>query len=264
MNPALTAQEMLQKSQQAPQWLIEDLLPVAGVVTFAGEPGIGKSFTALSWATAVANDSYWFDWNTASMEPFQERRNVVYVLGEGFAQFGKRVESLDRLREPAGNSLHFVDGAGQGINLSNPASTQKLIGLLEPLNPELVILDTFSALAGVKSENDNAEVAKVYAVAQRISSMFSCTVVFIHHMTKDAQHVRGATAIRGNSDTVIVAKKASQSGLTLSTYAKDDGKQRDGEPVLIEGLFVSSDGILDFDPPMGRVYDDDLRVTSRG
>lgn len=238
---SLSPDSMRLVAANRPEPLIEGLLPSKAVVTLAGQPGIGKSFVCLSLAAAVACDMEWFGLKTC------QPQYVAYVLGEGFSQFGHRVKAWEEANGPLGGHVRFIDGAAKGIDMCDPEHVDLLIEKLKTFTPGLVILDTFAMLARVMSENDNSQVAQVYRAAQRIVSEVGSTVVIVHHLSKDAGKVRGATAFRGNSDTVIIASKSKgedQRGFMLSTRGEDDGKQRDGQPIKLEGFEISSPGLL--------------------
>lgn len=227
-------------SADAPRWLVDGLLPAASVVTLAGTPGLGKSFCALSWAAHVATGSDWYD--LAVEGP----ASAVYVLGEGWRSFGRRVGAWRETYGELPETLRFVDGQAHGIDITDPEKVGSLIENLRVWSPALVVLDTFSMLAGIQSENDNAEVARAYRQAHRIVAEIGCTVVLVHHVAKASGQVRGAGAIRGNSDCVIVAKQSTNEGegFMLSTEGIDDGKQRDGEGRRLHGFSVVPPGVL--------------------
>lgn len=240
---AVSAAEMKATARNTPPPLIDRLLPSQAVVTFAGEPGIGKSFVALSWAAAVAEGRSWFGHKTREPMP------VVYVLGEGWSQFGNRVAAWETLHgHQLGPNLRFVDGASQGLDLADPESVDAIIDELVAIEPAMVVFDTFSMLSRIRSENDNAEVAGVFAGAHRMARCVEATVVLIHHVSKGAGQVRGATAFKGNADTVITASRSTKEDeedtFVLSTRPQDDGKQRDFEPVRLSGFSIAEPGVL--------------------
>lgn len=218
--------------------LVDGVLPSQGVVTLAGAPGIGKSFLALSLAACVSAGRPWFGRAT-------KQGPVVYVLGEGFHQFGRRVEAWEQHSGyELADDLHFVDGAARSIDLADDESFAILLEHLVELRPALVVLDTFSMLASVRSENDNAEVARVYARAHRLVRETGATVLFVHHVPKEGSGVRGATAFVGNSDTVLIAGRPEDDTFSLSSRSSDGGKQRDAEPFAMAGFSIAAPGVL--------------------
>lgn len=247
----MTPKELSSVAENTPVPLIDGLLPSSAVVTFAGEPGVGKSFTALSWAASVANGTDWFSQKVSGPA------RVAYILGEGWARFGHRVQAWEKVNGSAidESNMRFINGAADGIDLTDASSVETLIENLRDYAPALVVLDTFAMLARVRNENDNSEVGNVFAVAHRIVQTIGATVVLIHHVSKSEGQVRGATAFRGNADTVIVANPAKDSSntFTLSTHGSDDGKQRDGEAVRLHGFTISSPGVIGYVSEQQRV-----------
>ena len=209
-------------------------------MVLAGAPGTGKSFTALSWAAAIAEGSPWFGKAT-------RQASVLYVLGEGYAGFGSRVEAWETVNgRPMSNNIDFIDGLTYGASLKDPAAVQQLIGLINEVPTGLVVFDTLSVLANLTNENDNAEVAQIMANVHTIAQGTGATVMVIHHTTKSTGSVRGASAFVGNSDTVVVAAKEKNDNSTflLSTSAQHGGKQRDGEPRIMSGFSIAAPGVL--------------------
>lgn len=241
---SLSTSALKQVAASAPPPLIDGLLPSQAVVTFAGPPGIGKSFTALSWAACVSQGISWFG------QAVQAPKYVFYVLGEGYTQFGHRAAAWEAANGlPLNENLQYVDGAAQGIDLADPETISAFIEKLMPFREHLglVVFDTFAMLARVHSENDNSQVAAAYRSANRIVRELGATVVIVHHVSKESGLVRGATAFRGNSDTVIVAAESpreNESSFFLSTRGEDDGKQRDGMPIKLEGFEIDPSGVL--------------------
>ena len=232
--------EMEQIADNRPPELIDGFVPSGGVMVLAGAPATGKSFTALSWAAAIAEGSPWFGRAT-------RQASVLYVLGEGFSGFGKRIKAWKAVNgRPMSNNIDFIDGLTYGASLKDPAAVQQLIGLINEVPTGLVVFDTLSVLANLTNENDNAEVAQIMANVHTIAQATGATVMVIHHTTKSTGSVRGASAFVGNSDTVVVAAKEKNDNSTflLSTSAQHGGKQRDGEPRIMSGFSIATPGVL--------------------
>lgn len=242
--------ELEQIARTRPVELIEDFVPSGGVMVLAGAPGLGKSFTALSWAAAIAEGSEWFGRRV-------RQAPVVYVLGEGWGGFGDRIAAWQKDNgRPMSEQVHFVNGVPLGVNLKDPDAVQQLIAQVEPVRPGLIIVDTFSVLARVSNENDNAEVAAVMFNVNAIAQATGATVMLVHHVTKTTGSVRGASAFVGNADTVVVAgvdvrDGAASDGFMLSTEARHGGKQRDGEAKTLRGFKITWPGVLDRDDVTG-------------
>ena len=248
MSPA----QIKQLAHTQPSELIENFVPSGGTAVLAGAPGTGKSFTALSWAAAIAEGSEWFDQAT-------RQAPVVYVLGEGVRLFGRRVEAWEMMNgRLMSEQVYFVDGKALGLDLKDGGTVQQLLELdvLAHVQPGLIIFDTFSALTTVSNENDNAEVAQVMSNMNKLVQATGTTALLIHHLTKSTGSVRGASAFVGNADTVVIAgkdtdTKAKPGDFLLSTDGYHGGKQRDSEPKTLHGFKITSPGVLDRDDATG-------------
>ena len=233
-----TGLQMEQVARNRPPELINGFVPSSGVMVLAGAPGTGKSFTALSWAAAIAEGSQWFGRQT-------RKAPVVYVLGEGYSAFGERITAWKTTNgREIPEDLLFMDGATLGIDLKAPV--EQLIAIFNLVKPGLIIFDTLSVLTRLDSENDNAEVSQVMSNVNKIAQGTGATAMVIHHTTKTSGSVRGASAFVGNSDTVVVAAKEKNDNSTflLSTSAQHGGKQRSGEPKIMSGFSIAAPGVL--------------------
>ena len=229
--------QMEQIADTQPAELIDGFISSSSVVVLAGAPATGKSFTALSWAAAIAEGSQWFGRAT-------RKTPVVYVLGEGYVGFGKRLEAWESVnggRKP--DDLHFMDGLTYGVSLKDPAAVQQLINTLAYVQPGLVIFDTFPMLSGMTNENDNSEVAQVMANVNKIVQDTGATVILIHYTTESS-----ASSFVGTADTVVAAAEDTRENATgtflLSTSVDHGGKQRNGEALTLYGFKIDSPGVL--------------------
>jgi hypothetical protein len=217
--------------RDAPEWWIEGLIQKGTVAVFAGEAGLGKTFTSIHMSRCVATGKDFFG-RTAM------RGTVLYVVAEGASSFGKRIKAWDshhHTTAPAG-SVNYIEA---GVNLSDPASVTRLEATLDTLQPDLIILDTLSQLAAIDNENDAAQMSKVFRTAKALRDhKEGSSVILVHHVNKGAGGVRGSSVIRSNADTVIVAKSGKGSDFYLTTDIAQDGKQKDGAPTKIEGLHL--------------------------
>lgn len=240
--------ETLAMEDEEPVPLIDGVLSSEVVSVFAGAPGVGKSYVALDWAIHIAGG---LDWNGFSV---QEPRSVVYIAGEGWRSFPPRLrrwlenhdeEVTDDVRSRLKEHLFFVDGSKRGVDMSVKGMDEYLRVKLKDYNPDLIIFDTFSMLAGVNSENDNSEVANVFSRADSIRSQLNTTVMFIHHLSKDGRQIRGASTFLANVDTAIIANRNKQLDcFYLSTESEDGAKQREMKPRRIDGFHIDSPGVL--------------------
>jgi hypothetical protein len=215
-------------ARPAPEWWVEGWFQKSTVGILAGQGGIGKSFLMLHFARCIA----------AGIDAFGRsvrKGNVLYVAAEGAGAFGARVRAWDAWHgsPPLGSRMHYLEA---GVNLSSPESVEALKAVMVSQEIDFLILDTFSQLAAIDSENDAAQIAKVLKTAKDIRDVRpGSTVVLVHHVNKAGGQVRGSSAFRDNVDTLITAK-GDEDGFHLSTLSSDYGKQKDGEGEKV-GMF---------------------------
>ena len=236
MNPAgaitLTTEAEI-AARPAPEYWVPDLIPQDTVGVLAGMGGIGKTFLTIHMSRCIASGMPFFG------RPVKQGK-VLYVAGEGAAAFGKRVRAWDTFHHqypvPEG-SINYIES---GVNFADPDSVANFEEVVKQLQPEVIILDTWSVLSGVSDENDNAGTARVMRDCKRIRSHVpGSAIVWIHHVNKSAGKVRGAGALRDNSDFVVMAKPHGD-GFYLSTEVKEDGKAKDAAPVHWDGFVLDS------------------------
>jgi archaellum biogenesis ATPase FlaH len=210
-------------NRKAPEWWLDGLLQESTVAILAGEAGIGKSFLMLDIGCRIATG---LDFHGRKVK----KGRVLYVVAEGAASFGKRVTAWQQYYKTLvpETEIGFVES---GVNLSDPESMVNLVKVLKREEPDVIILDTLSQLSSVENENDAAQLASVLTTARSLRELKpGSTILIVHHVNKsDKGKVRGSSAIRGNADTVIVARPSEAGGsFSLSTEITDDGKQKDG------------------------------------
>ena len=238
-----TNAEIIQIARNRPAELIDGFVPSGSVMVLAGGPSTGKSFTALSWAAAIAEGSQWFGRAT-------RQASVVYVLGEGFSGFGKRLEAWESVNgRPMSDNLHFMDGLTYGIDLNDSDSVQQLIAMLAYVQPGLIVFDSLSMLARYSNENDNAEVAQVMANVNSIVQATGATAMLVQHIMESTESMEPSVSVFvGNADTGVVVAEDTRENATgtflLSTEAQYGGKQRDGEARTLYGFKIDSPGVL--------------------
>ena len=238
-----TNAEIIQIARNRPADLIDGFVPSGSVMVLAGGPSTGKSFTALSWAVAIAEGSQWFGRAT-------RQASVVYVLGEGFSGFGKRLEAWESVNgRPMSDNLHFMDGLTYGIDLNDSDLVQQLIAMLAYVQPGLIVFDSLSMLARHSNENDNAEVAQVMANVNSIVQATGATAMLVQHIMESTESMEPSVSVFvGNADTGVVVAEDTRENATgtflLSTEAQYGGKQRDGEARTLYGFKIDSPGVL--------------------
>lgn len=105
------------------------------------------------------------------------------------------------------------------LNLSNPAHLSAITDCSRKFEPDLIIVDTLSALFSLRSENDNAEIKRVVMQPlKKLAKDANAVVWLLHHVGKQSEDGkapvgaylgRGGSSIGGLSRTVTVLKRDS-------------------------------------------------------
>lgn len=219
-------------SMSTPKWLIDSILPKAGLVVLAGQPFGGKSTLAAQMATCVASGLPFFG-HDAAQGP------VLYLCGERFQSTCVRLSIMSDLAGGEGNLPLFADSPF-GLNLvdQHDARTElreivKLVKDEAGLPPSLIIFDTLSTFIFGHDENSARVMSSAMALLTDLKDSLGATVMILHHMTKPRgtgkapklQSVRGSSALTGAADVhltvadgalTVAASNDGPSGLTWS------------------------------------------------
>jgi AAA domain len=169
-----------------PRMLIKKLLLASGIAFIGGQSSAGKTFISVAMGVALASGKAFFNY------PVKERVGVLYVAGEGGANFGGRIAAAKRAANIEGPiPFVWVDGAPP---LENPADIEKFVKQLMMVAEDMrerfdvrlgvLVIDTVAACFTMKDENDNAEVSGVCGLMRTIGKRAGVVVVPVHHYGK--------------------------------------------------------------------------------
>lgn len=191
----------------------------------AGDPGVGKSLLALSFAVAARHELRFLG------EPIERLGRVGIVdLENPHTEVHSRLYSL-------GLRWDTVDGLAYfhmpELALATAAGAATLEATIVRHELELVVLDSFRRLAPGVDENDSAAVSAILTPLRALSARHSVAIVVIHHARKRseassdaAQMVRGSGDFTGSVDQLLFlrAKPGEPDAFTL-----EHGKSRRGK-----------------------------------
>ena len=180
---------------------------VAGsVVLLAGEPGVGKSTLLLEVAARYAS---------ASPPPVilrkrsavAESRKVLYLTGE---------ESAAQVRSRALR----VGALADGLYLAAETDLGQVLGQIDALNPDLVIIDSVQTIASTQIEGSPGGVAQVREVAGALiaaAKARNLPMVLVGHVTKEGA-VAGPRTLEHLVD-VVLQFEGGDPGLVPSSHS---------------------------------------------
>lgn len=239
----LRAREYLALPKEKGTWVIEDLLPVGGLLNIYGRPKSGKSYLALQFANAIANPE------TLAVLGFPVRTHglVAYLqVDTPRGVWSLRVDELIRFSQLE-DDVFFADaqltpfpfnimGDGYGWLESNLRN-------IAPY-PLVIVIDTLREIhAG--DENDSSHMRNV--VNLLVAACKPAAVITLTHSRKDygdasdlMDDVRGSSYITGRMDCIL---KVTDTSITYQSRTVGQARlqvARDPET----GLFILND---DFD-----------------
>jgi len=214
-----------------PKALIDGYVQAGRMMMLVGEPGVGKSFVALSWSASIACGLPFFGHHA-------RQGTVLYVGAEGADAFGERMAAWERANGQSipRDRLLFAD---ESMSLTDADSVERTVAAVKHYGASLVVLDTWSQLSGVDDENNAAMVARALRAAQAIREAGDgdTAVLLVHHTTKSGNSYRGSTALLGNVDSMMMVT-GSSANFSLSNRATEGGKLKDGTPIRETGFAI--------------------------
>ena len=202
----------------APEWLIENIIPVGTLGLLYGPPGVGKSFVGLDWACSVASGREWQGHRV-------RQGSVVYVAAEG--AFGLR-QRLRAWKSAFGPSQ--IDDArflGESVQLLKNLDVRYFIRDVEAQLdawPNLILIDTLARCFVGGEENSATDMGVLIAAADKLRRDAKATVLLIHHSVRKGGHERGSSALPGAVDTIIALSKR-QNVITLECEKQKDAEE---------------------------------------
>lgn len=204
-------------------WIIQDLVPLQGLINVYAQPKIGKSFFALGVAEAIANDKV----NSFLGYPVRKHGKVLYFQIDTPRSFwADRIEGIVGTNRYDISNIGFADRlmAPRGFNILDDVSKLWLMENVEAVDPILVILDTLREL---HSGDENDATAMKNVVTAVVECIPNAAVMFISHSRKSFQNMdesitegaRGSGYIAGRMDSII---KMTQRQVAVQSRAGSD------------------------------------------
>jgi len=215
-------------------YLVDELIPVAGLVDIWGKPKCFKSFWTLDLMLHVA-----MGWEYR--DRVVQQGTVVYCAFEGAHGYKKRIEAIRRhyeLEDGQHVPLYIMPGQANLI-----ADHKTLIAdITAQLNGEMpicVVLDTLNkSLMG--SESKDTDMSAYVRAAEAIRDAFKCVVIIVHHCGLDDTRPRGHTALPGAVDAQLAVAREGNA-VTVTVEMMRDGPEETVVTSMVEVVEVGQD-----------------------
>jgi AAA domain len=208
-----------------PDYLVDELIPMEGLVVVYGAPKSGKSLWVLDLALHIA-----LAWEYRDRAV--QQGTVIYCAFEGAHGYRKRCEAFRRCHGLTDEDppLYVVPGRADLIK-DHSALIKDMHGQsgASATTVRCVVLDTlYKSLIG--SESKDVDMANYIAAAEAIQATFNCVVIIVHHHGIDESRPRGHTSLRGAVAAQIKITRDEQNNIIAEIEDMRDGP--DGAQIL--------------------------------
>jgi len=201
-----------------PLYLVDELIPVAGLVDVWGKAKCYKSFWCLDLMLHVA-----MGWEYR--DRYVRQGAVVYCAFEGAHGYKKRIEALRRhykITDDVSVPLHVMPGQANLI-AEHAVLIADITAQLGEVRPSAVVLDTLNkSLFG--SENKDVDMGAYVRAAEAIRDAFGCVVIIIHHCGYDDTRPRGHSSLPGAVDAQLAVVRTEEV-ITVTVEMMRDGPE---------------------------------------
>lgn len=230
--------DILSKEFPETEWLIEGLIPNAGITCITGKPAVGKSYITLYLAQMIATGQPFLD-------QFSTSQQSVCVLTKEDPQrlIQKRIKALkyeDNL------PIVFCDDMSAFCNTDEELT--RIQKLLADNSSTVLIVDSFIRVVG-GDENLSKDVTKVHEVFKKLTQQ-GITIIFTHHQGKEDNGKAGIDKPRGSSDIGAMVDSllnfSKRDGVITVDHAKSRWDQTVGTFAIQFPSFIGNDCAFKF------------------
>lgn len=170
-----------------PTPLIEDLVTTPGLYLVAAPGKAGKTSLAVQMAMSLANGLALFD-------NYKTSQTASLILEwddqQGEASLKTFTQSARAAREPM--PFHYILPGEAPLSLSDPEFIPFLRSEIMRLQAGFVILDSYTALRGVRA-NGHGDIVKLESaelmLLSKLARGLGCVILLIHHDSKSSAHL---------------------------------------------------------------------------
>jgi KaiC/GvpD/RAD55 family RecA-like ATPase len=207
--------DQLGSDYEAPDELVEGLMTIGSSVVVYGDSNSGKTFWALSVATAIATGTDCYGRKT-------DPGLVVYLASEAPASIRSRMQAIKKFHSCNLENLAMVPVPMNFYSGDQDAhDVIELVRAVEQIKGRpvrLIIGDTLARMSAGANENSGEDMGPVMARFDQVATATGAALMIIHHNGKDAaKGARGWSGIRAHIDTEIeVTEKDGTRSVTVT------------------------------------------------
>jgi hypothetical protein len=222
--------DQLGNQYEAPDELVEGLMTIGSSVVVYGDSNSGKTFWALSVATAIATGTTCYGRKT-------DPGLVIYLACEAPASIRSRMQAIKKYH---GCNLENLAMVPVPMNFyTNDQDAYDVIELVRAVEAikgqpvRLIIGDTLARMSAGANENSGEDMAPVMARFDQVATATKAALMIIHHNGKDAaKGARGWSGIRAHIDTEI--EVIEKDGIRMVNVTKQRELPSKGETIYFK------------------------------
>lgn len=222
--------DQLGTDYEAPDELVEGLITIGSSVVVYGDSNSGKTFWALSVATAIATGSDCYGRKT-------DAGLVIYLASEAPSSIRSRMQAIKKYHQcDLGNlvmvpvPMNFYSGDQDARDV---IELVKAVEHMKGKPVRLIIGDTLARMSAGANENSGEDMGPVMARFDQVAAASGAALMIIHHNGKDAaKGARGWSGIRAHIDTEI--EVVEKDGVRSVTVTKQRELPSKGETIYFK------------------------------
>lgn len=207
-------------------WLVEGVIKQGSLVMLGGAPSGGKTYVAIELMMSVATGKPFF-------ETFPTKQgDVVFIACEGRDSIIRRATAWQKLKND-GVDVENVFISRQEMVVCGPEiaeiSSESMAKFIQKskIIPKVVFIDTMNYSLGTAKENDANDMTEYFRkIANNLIRKFGCTVVLVHHTSKNGEDIRGSSSIRGALDSLFFISQSK-----TGQFKVENDKHKDREKI---------------------------------
>jgi RecA-family ATPase len=239
MIESITADELLKKDIPKIEYLVEGIIPKAGLVYCFGSPGSFKTNFLLYLAMKGAIGENVLDFEVKNkfrtLWLDEENRDIgmkdkVLKIANGIGIENSDLKNINIL-------------ISEGFNILNKIALDNLDYYIKKFAPQLVVIDSIAKVFPL-SERNEGDVRKIFTFLKPFITKYGITFIIIHHARKksfmqfsrDMEDISGSREFAAMADSILLLDE-----MKNGSYMLKQVKNRYSQKVYAENFEVTGD-----------------------